>query len=97
MPMKFLDGFMGLYMPDLGMNVMQSICAPEGAAAAIISDYCPWKEVPDLSNFDDFATTKEWTIAGKRSLTHEFYTLKEGRSYTLITSYPMEDPSGVEF
>ena len=94
--MKFLDGFLGLYMPELGMNLMQSICALEGDAEPSISDSCPWREAPTLANFDDFATTKEWTIAGKRSLT-EYYTLKENRSYTLITTYTMEDASGVEF
>ena len=27
MPMKFLDGFLGMYMPVLGIDLMQSICS----------------------------------------------------------------------
>ena len=96
MPMTFLDGFLGMYMPVLGIDLMQSICALKGDPEPSISNSCPWKEVSALANFDDFATSKEWTIAGKRSLT-EYYTLKENTSYSLITSYTMEDALGVEY
>ena len=96
MPMSFLDGFLGMYMPALGLNWVQSICALKGDPEPSISDSCPWVEVSDLANLDKFANKKEWTIAGKRSLT-DYYTLKVNTSYSLITSYVMEDILGQKY
>ena len=58
MPMAFLDGFLGMHMPALGINLMQSICALKGDPEPSISNSCPWKEVSTLANIDDFAATK---------------------------------------
>ena len=96
MPMTFLDGYVALFMPMIGFNMVQSICALKDDAEPKISDSCPWTGIDELANFDDFATTKSWTVAAKRPLS-EFYELKYNMPYSVIASYTMEDIQGREY
>ena len=90
MPMAFLDGYVALFMPMIGFNMVQSICALKDDPEPKISDSCPWTGVDELANLDDFATIKSWTVAAKRPLS-EFYELKYNMPYSVIASYTMED------
>ena len=96
MPFKFLDGFMGIYSPPVGMNLLQGLCALEGDAEPTIDASCPWKQDMKTSEYSTYSTDKIWTVGAKRNM-KEFYELKEGLPYSILASYALEDMIGREY
>ena len=96
MPLTFLDGFMAIYAPPVGMNMVQGLCAVKGDAEPTIDASCPWKQVMKDSEYNTFATDKIWTVGARRNL-KEFYELKEGMPYSLLASYKIEDMRDREY
>ena len=96
MPFTFLDGFMAIYSPPAGMNLVQAMCALEGDAEPTFADTCPWEQDMKNSIYSTFSTDKIWTVGARRNLM-EFYELKEGLPYSVLASYKVEDLLGKEY